>query len=469
MNDFEEELENGELVKYPMEEEQLEAILKEKKAKVKERFSKESLDGVDKEENMRLKEALKEKAEKVRRKNKKMLEDLVSRMMNENFRNLVEQPLEEFRRESRAQKAEEVERNEEEGKGLLEQAETFEWTEREVETWEELQKGVGQFVDRVRTSLTPMTASKQKMLYEFLTRKMAEKGRECFEDLAKCLKVVLMAKDSRIGLLVEKAKGCEELLTKIKQSGKQRVEELEETVECLGLEREALERRLETQARELRGEMREKEKNFEEEVKEMREEAQKKEEKERGEKEKLRELTEKLRKETNEGETREMLLRQKIEFLEKEKAEWREEREKLERKVGELEDRGEEDVQKMRRQFEMEVRSLRQEHKKTREQFREYKEEVTQQSILQESMCRQMGTKEEDLMGKVEAMKGELRGARKREADVFEDLKKVEKDLEEVRAELMEEKEKKARQSEEGNEVRRELGVVKKSHEKKGK
>lgn len=466
INAFEEDLEDLVIGKLPMEEDKLEGMVKEVKAKIKRRFEKECLDGIDQDEKRRLKEGLKEKQGKIVLQNRSAMEDLVNRVMNEGFRDQVEEPLENYKREKMRLKEEESQSNQGMERGLLEQGDTCEWVHRETKTWGKLQNGLSIFMEKMMLSLKPLTPLKQKMLYSFLMNKLMKNGAEQYQDLVKCMKLAMLEKDSKIGLLIEKARGCEELLSKVKKTSKQRIEELEETVECLELEREAQERRIEVQARELKSEMKEKEKNFDEENRELRTQMEKIEEKERKELEKHRKILEGLKKDLSEWETKEMLLKQKIEFLEKEKKEWVVERGRLNQRVRDLEEQMEYETEELRNTFEVQIKGLRQEHKVTKDQFREYKDEVTQQSILQESMCRQISTKEEDMMQQVERMKRDLKEAKRNEDEAFLKCQNIERELEELRRQTQSDEDRKNKNNVQAMELKKELGLEKKKQEK---
>lgn len=465
-NAFEDELEEELQVRLPLEEAQIQGLIKEKKRGIKDKFKKESLDGLDQDELSRLKEALKATAERVLERNQSALEDLVRSALTEGYREQVEQPLEQFTRDKARMKTEEMEQNQNLSRGLLQDEESFEWVEREAQSFGLLSKLIRGFADHMSTGLVPFTPLKQQMLFDFVTKKLLERGGECYQDLAKTVKLALLAKDSKLGLLREKAKGCEEVLAKVKKTSRAQIGELEDTVECLGRERDGLERRMEMQARELRKELREKEAVFEEELKGVREKRGLEEEKERGEREQLREQVEGLRKAVNEEETKAMLLEQKVEFLEKEKREWDQERKQMGTQMEEMESQFESDKEQLRKELEAHVRSLRKEHKKTKEQFREYKEEVTHQSILQESMCRQMGTKEEELMQQLEAARRESKEARRAEQDARERAREAEKEASKVREDMRREKEKKGEESKSVKDLRKQLEARCKEHEK---
>lgn len=465
-NAFEDELEEELQVQLPLEEAQIEGLIKEKKRSIKDRFTKESLDGLDQDELKRLKEALKMTAERILNRNQGALEDFVRRALAEGYREQVEQPLEEFGRDKARMKTQEMEQNQSLSRGLLHDEESFDWVNREAQTFGLLSKLVKGFADHMATGLAPFTALKQQMLFDFVTQKLLDRGGECYQDLAKAVKLALLAKDSKLSLLREKAKGCEEVLAKVKKASRKQMGELEDTVESLGRERDGLERRMEVQARELRKELREKEAGFEQEMKELREKREREEEKERGERDQLREQVEGLRKVVNEEETKAILLEQKVEFLEKEKRDWDQERKRMSGQIGELETQYENEKEELRRELEAHVRSLRQENKKTKEQFREYKEEVTHQSILQESMCRQMGTKEEDMLQQLEINRREAKEARRAEEEANERLKQAEQEVEELREEMRKKRDKKGGQGEDVKEVKKQMAAMNKEHEK---
>ena len=260
-----------------------------------------------------------------------------------------------------------------------------------------------------------------------------DKGTLCYTQLTKALKLMNMSKNSKISLLRENCKSLEVQLSSIKETNKSRIMNLEEGLEVLELEKDSIEKRLEMQSKEMKDTIKEKELAQEEELNRLRTRLDKVETKAREERERLRNTEEEMKCQVSEKDTEVILLKQRVQFWEKEGAEWKEEKQKLFLHQKMQEESGNGEMLKVTQNYEDTIRRLNKQVKKAKEDFREYKDEITQQSILQESMCKEWGTKEDELGHLLEQVQRELRESKKREDKAGEQTSNLQAELEELR------------------------------------